>query len=120
MGKYLYLIETLNNLRITGGAILIVIMSAAVAFAMMRYLDAYSIEDFIEELGEIKKGISKKIIIFISFMFLFTACIPSKQTMYAIFITDKVITKENYDMTVEELKNGIDYIFEKIDKEKDK
>ena len=45
--------------------------------------------------------------------------IPSKETMYTMLITDKVLTKENYSMTVNEAKKLIDYTVEKIEQAKE-
>ncbi|MFR7590240.1 MAG: hypothetical protein ACLUVC_02260 [Longibaculum sp.] len=50
---------------------------------------------------------------------LFIIFIPSKETMYAMLIADNV-TYENVDYATNAIKDGVDYIFEKIEGSEEK
>lgn len=57
----------------------------------------------------LKKGIWTTVLLFI-----LAFAIPSKQTMYAMFVSS-YITEENINKTTESITDTVDYIFDKID-----
>lgn len=61
--------------------------------------------------------ILKRLIVAIFTMFVICIFIPSKQTMYAMFITS-YLTKQNVERVKGDITKSIDYIFEKIKAEK--
>lgn len=60
----------------------------------------------------IKKAYKVSLVMVLVCSIVFTF-IPSKQDIYLMYAT-KLVTEENYNFTKEELKSGIDYLFEKI------
>lgn len=60
-------------------------------------------------LASLKKGCIASLIII-----LFTSLIPSQETMYKMLVANYV-TYENIDTATNAIKDGVDYIFEKLD-----
>ncbi len=110
MGKYIYLITVLSSLDcfakfvFVATASIILISTFALACALIDKKD--------EESNVYKSYIKKSVIIF-SICATINILVPSKEEMYMIYAT-KYVTKENMRMTKDEVKNAIDYVFNKV------
>lgn len=77
--------------------------------------DLYKDEEIIEFKVKQKSNI-KKVIITTIICALGVVAIPSEETMYKMLVA-KYVTYENIDKATKSIKDGVDYIFEKLDKE---
>lgn len=82
-------------------------------FAFYIVATAYIDEDLNEE--KITKAI-KKIVICVALLFTAEALLPSKETCYKMMVASQV-TEENVKKAEDVIKDSVDYIFEKINKE---
>lgn len=107
-----YLVDCLEGLQI-----LFILVVIALAFAIL--LLTATISDL--ELGEKEEMKSarrtRKIVIFFSILLLVAIpLIPSKETCYKMMVASQV-TEENIKSAEDVIKDSVDYIFEKINKE---
>lgn len=115
MAKIIYLISLLHNIDVLMNII----------FTWLVVVTLWLCWDYFFDNGECKilervKGKYKKLyIVLLIISMLGIVFIPSEKTMYNMLITEKVLTKENYNMTVNEAKRLIDYTVEKIEKTKE-
>lgn len=77
--------------------------------------DLYKDEE-IERFKEKQKGNVKKVIITTIICVVGIVAIPSEETMYKMLVA-RYVTYENIDKATKSIKDGVDYIFEKLDKE---
>ena len=111
-----YLISVFNVLKI-----ILTIVSIALGFVVLVLLislfcelDSHSYnKQFFEECKWINKCFKKIAIGFIVILLLLVV-IPSQQTMYTMLVADNV-TYENVEIATDTIKDGVDYIFEKLD-----
>ncbi|MDY4561380.1 MAG: hypothetical protein SO435_06660 [Peptostreptococcus porci] len=113
MGKSIYLITVLSNLDFFASFVLIV---TALTFLIVTCI-FFDFKDYCRD--EECKGLNayksyiKKLAIIFSICITINILVPSKEEMYMIYAT-KYVTKENMRMTKDEVKNAIDYVFDKV------
>lgn len=110
MGKAIYLITVLSNLDFF--ARLVFVVTAFIILVSIFALACALIDKKDEESNVYKSYIKKSVIIF-SICATINILVPSKEDMYMIYAT-KYVTKENLQMTKDEVKNLIDYVFDKV------
>lgn len=110
MGKAIYLIAVLSRLDFF--AKLVFMVTASMIFISIFAL-ACALADKKEEEANIYKSYMKKSLIIFSICATINILVPSKEEMYMICAT-KYVTKENMRMTKDEVKNAIDYVFNKV------
>ena len=122
MGKIIYLIsvlKTIDWLTILGFVI-------GVGFIFYTTFTIKDCEDSISWYNEERKEfyiqkyndnikIRKKIIVLVLMCVLLQALIPSKEEMYAIALTKNYMVEDMYKMTKGEIRDNIDYLFNKIE-----
>ena len=79
-------------------------------------LESYELEE--DDILTVKKVIKLSVIPIVISSVMYVA-IPSKDTMYKMLVA-KYVTYENIDKATDTIKDGVDYIFEKLDGGKDK
>lgn len=110
-----YVIDVFDKLNIVFWVVGIATLVLFFVYYFSTLEDLY--ED--EEIAEFKakqKGNIKKAIITIIICALGVVAIPSEETMYKMLVA-KYVTYENIDKATKSIKDGVDYIFEKLDKE---
>lgn len=110
-----YAINLLNKLFNVCVAILIFV---PILFFLYWFImnDFYFDEEYEEFNQKMKKRLNV-IVIIVSISLVGIIAIPSEETMYKMLVA-KYVTYENIDKATESIKDGVDYIFEKLDKEK--
>lgn len=109
-----YLIDMLGNLR--GFC---TIFMFALAFAIVAYLVSIFVEED-ENNAEKKKGdlkLLKRLFIGLIICVVSFITIPSESTMYKMLVAQNV-TSDNLNAATDIIKNGVDYIFDKLDGDK--
>lgn len=105
----------LSNLDYFASFVLIVTVTA-LTFLMVTCI-FFNFRDYC--CNEERKGLNayksyiKKLAIIFSICITINILVPSKEEMYMIYAT-KYVTKENMRMTKDEVKNAIDYVFDKV------
>lgn len=113
MGKSIYLITVLSNLDFFASFMLIVIALTFLTVTCIFFnFREYCCDEERKGLNAYKSYIKKLAIIF-SICITINILVPSKEEMYMICAT-KYVTKENLQMTKDEVKNLIDYVFDKV------
>ena len=122
MGKIIYLISALKTID------WVTIVGFIVSLGFMFYitfiindcednLHYYNSEErikyYTQKYNQYVK-IRKKIMIFMLICILSQVLIPSKKEMYAIALTKDYKVEDMYQMSKEEIKDSIDYLFDKI------
>ena len=107
-----YLVDCLEGLQI-----LFILVVIALAFAILL-LTAMISDLGLDEKEELKSARrTRKIVIFFSILLLIVIpLIPSKETCYKMMIASQV-TDNNIQKAEDVIKDSVDYIFEKINKE---
>lgn len=109
MAKIIYLISVLNNIKIL---LFVLILAGVIALAGIALCAGeYHISE--EEKNKLARY-AGRVLITISVSLIVLTMIPSKKEMYAMFLLKDYEPGEVYEMTKEELKEGIDYFFEKL------
>ena len=107
-----YLISVFDALKI-----ILTIVSIALGFVMVFLLAGFfcNLEYYsdVKEAWEDYKWI-KKFVVGLIVILLLLVVIPSKETMYTMLVADNV-TYENVEIATDTIKDGVDYIFEKLD-----
>ncbi|MDY6232807.1 hypothetical protein [Peptostreptococcus porci] len=114
MGKYIYLITVLSKLDYFARVVSILVETALIFLILTCILFYFKICD--DEEGKVVnacKSWIKGLAIILSICATINILVPSKEEMYMIYAT-KYVTKENLQMTKDEIKNTTDYIFEKF------
>lgn len=108
-----YVIELLGNLNFVAG-VACFISGILLVVALL----IYAIESDSCYPSEGCKKISKISIIPLIISTVMCIAIPSKDTMYKMLVA-KYVTYENIDKATDTIKDGVDYIFDKLDGDKE-
>lgn len=121
MGKIIYLISVLSGVRVVN-FILLVLIPVVVGFVILWYSD-----ELVFLNGDERKRFEKKLkITTLKFSILWiiivisTILIPNKKEMYLIALTKNYEIEDISKMSKKEIQSTVDYIFEKMEKLKDK
>lgn len=112
-----YVIELLGNLNfVTGVACFIsgILLVVALFVYAMESDSCYPSESLLKGC----KKISKISIISLIISSVMCIAIPSEDTMYKMLVA-KYVTYENIDKATDTIKDGVDYIFDKLDGDKE-
>lgn len=111
-----YIIDLLDKLREVAIIVFWIIVVTILITGFVALLEGEYWEDKI--IQKLKKALKLSVIpIVISSVMYVT--IPSKDVMYKMLVS-KYVTYENIDKATNTIKDGVDYIFEKLDGGKDK
>lgn len=111
-----YVIDLLDKLREVAIIVFWIIVVTILITGFVALLEGEYWEDKI--IQKLKKALKLSVIpIVISSVMYVT--IPSKDVMYKMLVS-KYVTYENIDKATNTIKDGVDYIFEKLDGGKDK
>lgn len=116
MSRIIYLISTLDKVsKISIGFLLLSI--AALFFGGLFYLDNINTLQDVEEksVKRFLKIVGMCFVIFLAAIVL----IPSKEEMYMMALTKDYDKEELYQMSKNEIKDSVDYIFDKVKELKD-
>ena len=131
MGKIIYLISFLKNLKIIMFLAIVILLGVCgyLVFLiseskedMAWYLKSYgSIKDYDERIKSAKQELERNTkkfkiaAVFLLFCVLVTMLIPSREEMYTIALVRDYEVQDVYKMSKSELKISIDYFFDKVD-----
>lgn len=111
-----YVIDLLDKLREMAIIIFWIIVAAFFLVGFAAFLEGENWED--KTILKLKKALKLSVIPIIISSVMYVA-IPSKDVMYKMLVS-KYVTYENLDKATNIIKDGVDYIFEKLDGGKDK
>ena len=111
-----YIIDLLDKLREMAIIVFWIIVAAFFLVGFATFLEGENWED--KTILKLKKGLKLSIIPIVITSVMYIA-IPSKETIYKMLVS-KYVTYENIDKATNTIKDGVDYIFEKLDGGKDK
>lgn len=111
-----YIIDLLDKLREMTIIVFWIIVAAFFLVGFAAFLEGENWED--KTILKLKKGL-KLSIIPIAITSVMYIAIPSKETIYKMLVS-KYVTYENIDKVTDTIKDGVDYIFEKLDGNKEK
>lgn len=113
MGKLIYLVSLLSGFdKLT--FILSWVTVPLTVFIICGYVVVNELEDEVKIKKDIAKIISKGIFILV-ISIITTVLIPSKEEMYMIALTKDYDKGEIYQMSKDEIKDGVDYVFDKLE-----
>ena len=131
MGKIIYLISFLKNLKITMFLAIIILLGVCgwLVFVISEskedlkwYLRSYGyIKDYDEKIKSAKQELERNnkkfkiAAVFLLFCVIGTILIPSKEEMYMMAMVKDYEVQDVYKMSKGEIKSSIDYFFEKVD-----
>lgn len=113
MGKLIYLISALDGINALSLALSWITIPITVV-SICVYLEINYMKDENEIKNYITKIILKGVFVFI-ISIVTNVLIPSKEEMYLIAFTKDYDKEELYQMSKNEVKEAVDYIFEKIE-----
>lgn len=118
-----YLIDILSNLkgvsRFATFITVFVLIFIAIITAYLKVQDScYGSENNIEVIGILTRFFKKLLIVACIAISVFIVT-PSEETMYKMLVAQNV-TYENVDKAQEEIKETVDYIFKKLEKNNEK
>lgn len=118
-----YLIDILSNLkgvsRFATFITVFVLIFIAIITAYLKVQDFYyGSENNIEVIGILTRFFKKLLIVACIAISVFIVT-PSKETMYKMLVA-QYVTYENVDKATESIKEGVDYIFNKLEKNNEK
>lgn len=111
-----YIIDLLNKLREVAIIVFWIIVITILITGFIALLESEYWEDKI--IQKLKKALKLSVIPIVISSVMYVA-IPSKDVMYKMLVS-KYVTYENIDKATNTIKDGVDYIFEKLDGGKDK
>lgn len=111
-----YIIDLLGKLREMAIIVFWIIVVTIFITGFFALLEGEYWEDKI--IQKLKKALKLSVIPIVISSVMYVA-IPSKDVMYKMLVS-KYVTYENIDKATNTIKNGVDYIFEKLDGGKDK
>lgn len=111
-----YVIDLLDKLREIAIIVFWIIVITILVIGFVALLEGEYWED--EIIQKLKKALKLSIIPIVISSVMYVA-IPSKDVMYKMLVS-KYVTYENIDKATNTIKDGVDYIFEKLDGGKDK
>ncbi len=109
---WFYLNDVLNTLKEVGFFGTVILLSFIAILSLIVFVDCglnYGMPPYY-------KQIFKKSIIILCMSLSVYILIPSKKTMYSIIVSD-FVTNENVDKATNTIRDGVDYIVEKHDKD---
>lgn len=106
-----YIIDLLDKLREMAIIVFWIIVAAFFLVGFAALLEGENWED--KTILKLKKGLKLSIIPIVITSVMYIA-IPSKETIYKMLVS-KYVTYENIDKATDTIKDGVDYIFEKLD-----
>lgn len=113
MGKLIYLVSLLGSVDKLSFVLSWVTIPLTV-FIICGYVVSKPLEDEGKIKKDIAKIISKGIFVFV-ISIITTVFIPSKEEMYIIALTKDYDKEELYQMSKDEIKDGVDYVFDKLE-----
>lgn len=111
-----YVIELLGNLNFMVGTVCFISVALLATVLFIYAMESDSCYPSKSLLKGCKK-ISKISIISLIISSVMCIAIPSKDTMYKMLVA-KYVTYENIDKATDTIKDGVDYIFDKLDGDK--
>ncbi|WP_270495876.1 hypothetical protein [Faecalibacillus intestinalis] len=111
-----YIIDLLDKLREVAIIVFWIIVVTIFITGFIALLEGEYWEDKI--IQKLKKALKLSVIPIVISSVMYVA-IPSKDVMYKMLVS-KYVTYENIDKATNTIKDGVDYIFEKLDGGKDK
>ncbi len=111
-----YVIDLLDKLREVAIIVFWIIVVTILITGFVALLEGEYWEDKI--IQKLKKALKLSVIPIVISSVMYVA-IPSKDMMYKMLVS-KYVTYENIDKATNTIKDGVDYIFEKLDGGKDK
>lgn len=111
-----YVIDLLDKLREVAIIVFWIIVVTILITGFVALLEGKYWEDKI--IQKLKKALKLSVIPIVISSVMYVA-IPSKDMMYKMLVS-KYVTYENIDKATNTIKDGVDYIFEKLDGGKDK
>lgn len=111
-----YVIDLLDKLREVAIIVFWIIVVTIFITGFIALLEGEYWEDKI--IQKLKKALKLSVIPIVISSVMYVA-IPSKDVMYKMLVS-KYVTYENIDKATNTIKDGVDYIFEKLDGGKDK
>lgn len=111
-----YIIDLLDKLREVAIIVFWIIVVTIFITGFIALLEGEYWEDKI--IQKLKKALKLSVIPIVISSVMYVA-IPSKDMMYKMLVS-KYVTYENIDKATNTIKDGVDYIFEKLDGGKDK
>ena len=111
-----YIIDLLDKLREVAIIVFWIIVVTIFITGFIALLESEYWEDKI--IQKLKKALKLSVIPIVISSVMYVA-IPSKDVMYKMLVS-KYVTYENIDKATNTIKDGVDYIFEKLDGGKDK
>ena len=111
-----YVIDLLDKLREVAIIVFWIIVVTILITGFVALLEGEYWEDKI--IQKLKKALKLSVIPIVISSVMYVA-IPSKDMMYKMLVS-KYVTYENIDKATNTIKDGVDYIFEKLDGSKDK
>lgn len=111
-----YVIDLLDKLRKVAIIVFWIIVVTILITGFVALLEGEYWEDKI--IQKLKKALKLSVIPIVISSVMYVA-IPSKDMMYKMLVS-KYVTYENIDKATNTIKDGVDYIFEKLDGGKDK
>lgn len=111
-----YVIDLLDKLREVAIIVFWIIVVTILITGFVALLEGEYWEDKI--IQKLKKALKISVIPIVISSVMYVA-IPSKDMMYKMLVS-KYVTYENIDKATNTIKDGVDYIFEKLDGGKDK
>ncbi len=121
MGKIIYLISVLSGIKIVN-FILLVLIPMVVGLIILWYSDelVFLNGDERKRYEKKLKSISLKFSILWIIIVISTILIPDKKEMYLIALTKNYEIEDISKMSKKEIESTVDYVFEKMEKLKDK
>ena len=112
-----YVIELLGNLNFVAGVACFI---SGILLVVVLFIYAMESDSCYPSKGLLKgcKKISKISIIPLIISTVMCIAIPSKDTMYKMLVA-KYVTYENINKATDTIKDGVDYIFDKLDDDKE-
>ena len=106
-----YVIDLLDKLRETAIIVFWIIVVTVLVVGLFSLLECEYWED--EIIQKLKKALKFSVIPIVISSVMYIA-IPSKDVTYKMLVA-KYVTYENIDKATDTIKDGVDYIFEKLD-----
>lgn len=121
MGKIIYLISVLSGIKIVN-FILLVLIPTVVGLIILWYSDelVFLNGDERKKYEKKLKSASLKFSILWIIIVISTILIPNKKEMYLIALTKNYEIEDISKMSKKEIESTVDYVFEKMEKLKDK
>lgn len=117
MGKLIYLISLLEGIDLLS-LLLSLITIPVTVLVIYGYVDIHYMRDEVKMKKDIANIMTKGIFVLVISL-LTMVLIPDKEEMYLIALTKDYDKEELYQMSKDEIKNSIDYVFYRVKELKD-